>query len=122
MERPLYAPSLKPSIDARVLDAGEVELDTAALFSQVVIDKAALSRHIRRALQGAPQVTLCELCERQPLQQGLAELVAYLELAGEGFKSTIDEAAEDTIVWWGVGRDGQEQIRQARLPRVIFVR
>ena len=122
MERPLYAPALKPSIDDRVLDAGEVELDTAVLYSQVVIDKAALSRHIRRALQGAPQVTLRELCERQPLQQGLAELVAYLELADAGFKSTIDEAAEDIIVWWGVGRDGLEQSRRARLPRVIFVR
>ena len=122
MERPLYAPALKPCIADRVLEASEVDLDTAVLFSQVVIDKAALSQHIRRTLQGAPQVTLRELCERRPLQQGLAELVAYLELAGEGFKSTIDEAAEDLIVWWGVGRDGQEQTKQARLPRVIFVR
>jgi hypothetical protein len=122
MERPLYAPALKPCIADRVLEAREVNLDTAVLFSQVVIDKAALSQHIRRALQGAPQVTLRELCERRPLQQGLAELVAYLELAGEGYKSTIDEAAEDLIVWWGVGRDGQEQTKQARLPRVIFVR
>jgi phosphoserine phosphatase len=122
MERPLYAPALKPCIADRVLDASAVELNTAVLFSQVVIDKAALSRHIRRALQDAPQVTLRELCERRPLQQGLAELVAYLELAGEGFRSTIDEAAEDLIVWWGVGRDGQEQTKQARLPRVIFVR
>jgi hypothetical protein len=65
---------------------------------------------------------LRELCERQPLQQGLAELVAYLELADAGFKSTIDEKAEDIIGWWGVGRDGQEQTRRARLPRVIFVR
>jgi len=122
MERPLYAPALKPCITDRVPEAREVDLDTAVLFSQVVIDKAALSQHIRRALQGAPQITLRELCERRPLQQGLAELVAYLELAGEGFKSTIDEAAEDLIVWWGVGRDGQQQTRQARLPRVIFVR
>jgi Protein of unknown function (DUF3375) len=122
MERPLYAPALKPCIADRVLEASEVDLDAAALFSQVVIDKAALSQHIRRALQGAPQVTLRELCERRPLQQGLAELVAYLELAGEGFRSTIDEASEDLIVWWGVGRDGQQQTKQARLPRVIFVR
>jgi len=48
--------------------------------------------------------------------------VAYLELADAGFKSTIDESTEDIIVWRGVDRDGQEQTRQARLPRVIFVR
>ena len=122
MERPLYTPALKSRIVDLVLEAGEVDVDAAALFSQVVVDKAALSRQIRRALQGAPQVTLRELCERWPLQHGLAELVAYLELAGEGFNSTIDETAEDTIVWLGEDRDGREQAKRAHLPRVIFVR
>ena len=48
--------------------------------------------------------------------------MAYLELACEGFKSTIDETAEDIIVWWGEDRDGREQTKQAQLPRVIFIR
>ena len=122
MERPLYTPALKSRIADLVLEAGAVDMDAAALFSQVVVDKAGLSAHIRRALQGAPQVTLRELCERWPLQHGLAELVAYLELACEGFNSTIDEAAEDIIVWWGEDRDGGEQTKQAHLPRVIFIR
>jgi hypothetical protein len=122
MERPLYTQALKPHIADLVLETDEVDVDVVALFSQAVVDKAALSAHIRRALQGAPQVTLRELCERRPLQHGLAELVAYLELAGEGFRSTIDEAAEDLIVWWGTDRDGRERTKQARLPRVIFVR
>jgi hypothetical protein len=122
MERPLYAPALKPRIADLVLEAGDVEVDAAVLFSQVVVDKSALSRHIRHALQSVPQVTLRELCEGRPLQHGLAGLVAYLELAGEGFKSMIDEAAEDIIVWWGTGRDGRKQAKQAKLPRVIFVR
>lgn len=121
MERPLYTPALKPRIADLVLEAGEVDLDTAALFSQTVIDKAALSQHIRQALQDAPQVTLRELCERWPLEHGLAELVAYLQLASEDFACTIDEAAQDVITWWGADRVGREQTRQARLPRVIFV-
>jgi hypothetical protein len=118
----LYTPALKSRIADLVLEAGDVDMDAAALFSQVVVDKAELSRHIRRALQGAPQVTLRELCDQRPLQYGLAELVAYLDLACEGFKSTIDEAAEDIIVWWGEDREGREQTKQAQLPRVIFVR
>ena len=122
MERPLYTHALKPHIADLVLETDEVDVDIVALFSQAVVDKAALSAHVRRALQGAPQVTLRELCERRPLQRGLAELVAYLELAGEGFRSTIDEGAEDIIVWWGTDRDGRERTKQARLPRVIFVR
>jgi flagellar motility protein MotE (MotC chaperone) len=122
LERPLYSPALKPRIADLAPDTGEVDVDAAVLFSQVAIDKAQLARHIRRTLQSAPQVTLRELCERRPPEHGLAELVAYLELAGETFKSVIDEAAEDVIVWRGEDRAGQERMKQARLPRVIFVR
>jgi hypothetical protein len=61
------------------------------LFSQVVVDRAQLARHIRHALQDRSQITLRELCETRPLQHGLAELVAYLQLADDTFKAVIDE-------------------------------
>jgi hypothetical protein len=122
MERPLYTPALKPHLADRVLEAGDVNLDAAVLFSQVVVDKAELSGHIRRSLQSAPQITLHELCERRPLQHGLAELVAYLELGGEDFKTMVDEESEEIICWSGIDPDGREQMKQARLPRVIFLR
>ena len=122
MERPLYSPSIKPLIADIELESGDAEVDAAALYSQVVIDKAQLARHIRHALQDRSQITLRELCEMQPLQQGLAELVAYLQLAGEVFKTVVDEGVADVIVWTGIGTDGHEHTKQARLPRVIFVR
>ena len=122
MERPLYTPALKPRLIDRVLEAGEMEVDAAALFSQTVVDKAELARHIRRALQLVSQISLRELCEQRPLEQGLAELLAYLELADEVFKSMIDESVEDIICWWGEDRYGEEQARRARLPRVIYLR
>jgi len=122
MERPLYIPTVKPVITDSALLSGEVELDAAALYSQVVVDRAQLSRHIRHALQDKSQVTLAELCERQPLQRGLAELVAYLQLASDSFKSVVDEAESDVIVWRSAAEDGVERVKQARLPRVIFVR
>ncbi|MCG6868983.1 MAG: DUF3375 domain-containing protein [Gammaproteobacteria bacterium] len=122
MERPLYSPGLRPHLVdlAPVADGGDV--DAAALFSETVVDKDALARHVRRALQGASRVTLGELCERWPLQQGLAELVTYLALADDRFDSTVDEAVEDVIVWRGQDRDGIERMKQARLPRVVFMR
>ena len=122
MERPLYKPALKAQITDLILEAGEADMDAAALFSQVIVNKAELSAHIRRTLQGVSQITLRELCERRPLQHGLAELVAYLELSSKDFSCTIDEAEQDSIVWWGTGRDGVKQQRQAHLPRVIFIR
>jgi hypothetical protein len=122
MERPLHTPVVKPLIVDIALESGDADLDATALYSQVVIDKAQLMRHIRHALQDRAQITLCELCEMQPLQHGLAELVAYLQLAGDSFKSVVDEETTDVIFWRGIGTNGLELVKQASLPRVIFVR
>ncbi|MEI8573188.1 DUF3375 domain-containing protein [Methylomonas sp. LW13] len=122
MERPLHIPAVKPRIDSIVPETGDGDLDAAALFSQIVIDKAQLARHIRHALQDKTQITLAELCRSRPLQHGLAELVSYLQLGGDSFKTTVDEGVEDVIVWQTTDGEGREVSKQARLPRVIFVR
>ena len=122
MERPLFTPSIKPLIADIFLQEGDADIDAGALYSQIVIDKAQLAGHIRHALQDRSQVTLRELCEMQPLQRGLAELVAYLQLAGDTFKAVVDEEVTDDIFWRREKSDGQEQAKRARLPRVIFVR
>jgi hypothetical protein len=122
MERRLHTPAIKPVIADLALESGEADVDAAALYSQVVIDKGGLARHIRHALQDRSQITLSELCEMQPLQHGLAELVAYLQLAGDTFKAVVDEDAIELIAWRRDGADGQVEMKQARLPRVIFVR
>jgi len=121
MERPLYAPPLKPALMSSAIAAGDEDMDAAALYAQFVVDKAALAQHVRQALQQCSQVTLTELLERRPIQQGLAELVAYLSLAAEprqGMKAVIDDSVEDAVAW--VARSGQARV--AHLPRVIFSR
>ena len=122
MERPLFTPAIKPLIADDALESGDVDMDAAVLYSQVVIDRAQLARHIRHALQDRTQITLRELCELQPLKHGLAELVAYLQFAGDAFKTVIDEETIDVIIWQGERADGTAHLKQARLPRVIFVR
>ena len=118
MERPLHAPSAKPSIaDARI-ELGEEALDAGALFSQFVIDKAALARHLHQSLQRRSQVSLSELLDARPLRQGLAELVAYLQLAGEHAATVVDEEVEDVVTW----QAGDGHWKRARMPRVIFSR
>ena len=122
MERPLYTPAIKPVIADVALAAGDGDLDATALYSQVVIDKAKLARHIRHALQDRSQVTLRELTLSQPLQHGLAELVAYLQLADDTFKAHIVEENIEAIVLTSEVADGRQVTKHARLPRVIFVR
>ncbi len=86
MERPMYWPSQKPVIANRILQTGDADLEVQVLFSQIVIDKAKLAAHIRHALQNRNQITLLALLEMHPLEHGLAELVSYLQLAGENPK------------------------------------
>ena len=122
MERPLHTPALKPLIAAIELESGVEDVDAAALYSQVVVDRARLAQHIRQSLQARSQVTLRELTESQPLRHGLAELVTYLQLGSDVFKAVVDEDSPETIAWEAPGTDGVPVRKKARLPRVIFVR
>ena len=122
MERPLYAPPMRRVIADVALEAGDENMDASVLFASMVVDKSRLVRHIRRALQERSQVTLRELCVAQPLRQGLAELVAYLELADDTFETHVDERSSDTVSWQGATADGVPVRRKARMPRVIFTR
>ncbi|MFZ2959523.1 MAG: DUF3375 domain-containing protein [Candidatus Ozemobacteraceae bacterium] len=122
MERPLHTPALKTVFADVELEKGDADLDAAILFSQVVVDRVQLSRHIRHALQERSQITLGELIEIRPLQQGLAELVAYLQLGSETFKTVVDEGTSEIITWQGFGPNGADTAKRASLPRVIFMR
>ena len=122
MERPLHTPAFKSLIADIALQEEDDDVDPSALYEQIVVDKASLVRHIRRTLQARSQITLRQLIEEQALQQGLAELVAYLQLGSEVFKTVVDESVIEPIAWHAIARDGSASRRQARLPRILFVR
>jgi len=122
MERPLHTPPLKPRIADIALEPDDTVIDASALYTQIVIDKEQLARHIRHALQDRSHITLRELCEMRPLSHGLAELVAYLQLASDSFKAAVDEDVTDSIPWVHPEANGQMREKRARMPRVIFVR
>lgn len=118
MERPLYSAPIKTQLSNVTLEVGDAALDADVLFSQVRVDKAVLSGHIRQSLQTRAQVSLGELLQTRPLQQGLGELVAYLQLASVAAQSVVDEETLETVQW--TAADGAK--RSAKIPRVIFVR
>lgn len=118
LERPLYSPPIRPVITDQVLLDGGEDIETAALFDQVVVDKARLAGWIRQSLQEKPQITLGELVQLHPLEHGLAELVAWLTLASEDRKTVFEEDTRESVAWL----DTAGKQRRATLPRVSFVR
>jgi len=118
MERPLYSPAARPVIADLALEVDEPDLDASALFDRVYVDRELLRRNVRHSLQDRTQVTLRDLLDAHPLQQGLAELVAYLQLAGDDPRTVFDEDTRESVQWNAA--DGAWRI--ARLPRVIFMR
>jgi hypothetical protein len=118
MERPLFSPPMRPNLTAGPLLPGEDDGATDALFAQIHVDKARLAARVRRALQIRPQISLVELLDEEPLQQGLAELLTWLTLAADDRRAVIDDT-RSTLLTWG---DSPETARQATMPVVVFCR
>ncbi len=116
-ERKLHRPQGDIRVDTPVLASGRSDADPQILFEQFFVDEERLLEHIDRLLTERPQVTLPDVVERFELEEGLAELVAYLRLATSETHAHIDETQRDEIAW----HDGHRQ-RVASVPRVVFIR
>lgn len=117
MDRPLFSPPLKPEIND-VPSEGVIDVPTDALFGQVYVDKERLAMRIRQSLQTRPQISLSDLVERYPIEQGLAEIIAYFSIAADENTSVIDDTHRQILAW--IDDDGLS--RQATLPVVFFCR
>ncbi len=118
MERPLYHPARPvPLADLSIVD-GEADVDTTALYTQVVVDRAELERNILQELRTSPQTTLARVAARHPLRHGLAEILVYLKIADTWPHAAVDEETSEEVSW----EPEEGVVRKAILPRVIFAR
>jgi hypothetical protein len=118
MERPLFTPSLKVTIESIIREAEEEEIDLQVLYDQVYVDKPVLVAAIKKELQSQSQITLSAVIGKNPLSKGLAELVTYLAIASEDRLTIFDDFHKDTISWL----DSKGTMKKAAVPRVIFNR
>jgi hypothetical protein len=83
--------------------------------AQSEIDFRTLEAHIAELLAVRGQISIADLLERFPAEQGLGTVVGYLAL---GVRDGIVAEHSDQVSWRGL--DGVE--RRARIPRIYFVR
>lgn len=118
MERPLFQPTQRPRLEDQVVLEGEAgELDQA-LFEQRFVDRAELAARIRRLLQSRSQASLAEVVSAFPLDQGLAELLTYLEMAETDPKAVVDDERRETVDWTDTAGTG----RRADIPLILYCR
>lgn len=125
MDRRMY---VAKSVDAfanthvTVADGAASIEDAQILFENKSVDVEELRCRIRRRLQTEDTTTLAEVVLEHPLEHGLAEVVAYLQLSDESFTVVLDQDALETLGWSSVTRAGDPVTRAATLPRAIFCR
>lgn len=117
-ERPLYEPSSRVRVDDVVELADDTDVDAGALFSQFHVDTERLTAHIESVLADADQATLAEVTAAFPLAQGLAEVVAYYQLATDSPWASVTADRTEQLAW--TLPDGS--IREATIDQIIFVR
>lgn len=113
----LHDPSLNVA-DASMPDAEASELgldEVQELVRQSEIDFRTLRRHLQEALTSVSQITVGQMLERFPAEQGFGSVVGYVALGAKHGELT----QESELVRW-VGSDGIH--RTARVPTIYFVR
>lgn len=114
MERPLKMPPVKMELETETLEMGQHHGSLDAIFNQVYVDKIALKSHIEELLETRKKVTLKEVLDVFPLEKGLFELLAYMEIAKS--EPSHFTPAKETISF--VGIDGLN--RYVTMDRIIF--
>jgi len=117
--RTLFHPPQRPIIEDIKLQSGLADFASDLLYTQHYIDVPMLQARIRKALQNKPQITLQEICQLHPLEKGLSELVAYMNLAcQDNANALVDNQKEVDIHWLNESGDG----KSVKMPSIIFTR
>jgi len=120
LERPLFDPPEQIKVTERPRAASSlIDADALiALYDTFYIDDSILRENIDRLLMSRHQVTLAELVTNYPIEQGMAEVIAYLQIAAQTPQHRIDRDARDTVVIHT--RDGEE--KRIIVPRIVYLR
>ena len=113
----LYDPAERMSDTSMAqADPSELTLDVISdLVRQSEIDFRTLKQHVRDMLDRKSQVSVGEVLDHFPAEQGLGSVVGYIALGAKHGEVTSDT---ETVSW---GPDEHNK-RQAKVPAIYFIR
>jgi hypothetical protein len=115
MDRGLFRPPVNPEVDDDP-ETGMGDFETPALYNRHYIEEQTLRDRIRTALRGRSQISLEELLMMHPVEKGLSEVIAYLDIACRDDHGVVDTSIARVVQW----KDADGRIKKARMPEVIF--
>jgi len=124
MERPLHpleaseVPTFE-EVDLTVIDEAVLEEELDELARQFYVDEAFLADRVDLALEARATIPLPELIALYPVTKGLPEIVAYISLATQSERHSIDPSTIDFVDIAGLAEASELQLK---LPHVVFSR
>lgn len=118
MDRPLGEASQGVGFIHQPEEAGRNEItgtDLEKLFNPFEIDRNMLKQNVEAYLEKHGQATLDEIIRHVSLENGLAEIVAYLSIASASPRHIIDNENTVEIEW--VDNDIRKKVK---MPQVIY--
>ena len=116
-ERPLYDPQPDVAVDSLPAPA---ELDAVALeglLAQRFVDTERLAENIRAVVPLHTSVALDEIIALYPVEEGIAEVLGYLSLDGDGI--TVETTDEQVVIDYS---DAGGAPRRVRMKRALVTR
>lgn len=116
MDRP-FSEKEETSVIDNDYEMFDEELDwqkLASLFSVNNIDKVMLRRNIDAILQEKTQVTLKEVIDIHPVEQGLNEIVTYFSIANDMPFAVVNESDTEYMLF------DADNYRYIKVPNIIF--
>lgn len=117
LERPLYDARPAAVVDSLLDPDADHEVDVAALFTQTFVDPSRLAAQIRSLVPEHQSALLSDIVDLFPIEQGAAEIVAYLALGDDELEVSMDESEEMLIDY-----QDDEAAHRVRLPKVTVSR
>jgi hypothetical protein len=120
VDRPLFNPPRKVKFSNSNLEEGKATSNNDLLFEQFEIDIAELKDKIKTALKHKSQVSFSDFVKEFEIEKGVAEVVAYVEIASnEKSKHIIDESLHDII---DIKNLKSNKNFKVKVPQIIFCR
>ena len=120
-DRPLFSPPEQVKFKKQQIQEGEAVGGNESLYQQFEINIPQLKENISKMLlKKQKEISLSELIREYPIEKGLAEVVAYLDIASKNEKRhSISTSEEEEIQ---IRNSQTDQVFKVKIPKIIFKR